>query len=422
MNRQKPEKKQQERRVDRERRTFLKAGITGLAGLAILPSVSSGQSSEPPEKSEAEKAGAERKIVTRTLGKTGLVLPVVSMGVMNSDNPSLVKAALDAGITHLDTAHAYMRGRNEEMIGSVIKDRSRDSYVIATKVLGGHAEIRTGRFTEATKREPFLESFQLSLERLGLDYVDILYLHDITSKESALFEPLLTAMSGLKKEGKARFLGVSTHRNEPEVIRAAAQSKVYDVVLTAYNFRQPHREEMKAAIALAAESGMGVVAMKTQAGVYWDRERQHPINMKAALKWVLADENVHTTIPGFTTFDQLELAMSVMQDLRLTPEEKDDLNVGEKLGLNGLYCPQCQRCLAQCRQGLEIPVMMRAYMYAYGHRNLAAAKETVRDVGVADAPCAACPACTVNCHMGFDVREKVLDVARVTNIPDDFLV
>ncbi len=47
------------------------------------------------------------------------------MGVMNSDNPNLIRAALDSGILLLDTAHAYMQGRNEEVIGSVIKGRPR---------------------------------------------------------------------------------------------------------------------------------------------------------------------------------------------------------------------------------------------------------------------------------------------------------
>ncbi len=56
------------------------------------------------------------------------------MGVQQSDNPNLLRAALDAGIVHLDTGHIYSRGRNEEMIGGVIKGRPRDSFVIATKV------------------------------------------------------------------------------------------------------------------------------------------------------------------------------------------------------------------------------------------------------------------------------------------------
>ena len=81
-------------------------------------------------------------------------------------------------------------------------------------------------------------------------------------------------------------------------------------------------------MAYAAKAGVGIIAMKTQAGVFWDRERQHQINMKAALKWALANENVHTAIPGFTTFDQMNLDLSVMEDLQLTPAEKKDLTLG----------------------------------------------------------------------------------------------
>jgi len=138
-----------------------------------------------------------------------------------------------------------------------------------------------------------IKSFEGSLQRLGLEYVDIYYLAANWDRNSVLFEPFLKALEKLKKEGKTRFVGVTTHTNEPVVIRAAAESRVYDIVATAYNFRQMHREDVKEAIADASEAGLGIVAFKTQAGVYWDKEREYMINMKAALKWVLQDTNVH---------------------------------------------------------------------------------------------------------------------------------
>ncbi len=399
----------------RNRRDFLKAGAAGVAGAALMPHVL-GQ--EPASGAPPAKPGA---FPCRVLGRTGLKLPVVSMGVMNADNPNLVRAALDAGIVHLDTAHGYQRGRNEEMIGGVIKGRPRDSFVIGTKVRADGEDRATGRFTAETKPAAFVEKFELSLKRLGLDFVDILYLHNITTREAALFEPLLAAMKKLKEQGKARFLGLSTHRNEPEVIRAAVAAKVYDVVLTAYNFRQPHLEEMHKAMAEAAAAGVGLVAMKTQAGAYWDKERQHPINMKAALKWALQNPHVGTAIPGFTTFDQMEDDLAVMADLKLTPAELDALKQGEKLGLAGLYCRQCGACVAQCRHGLDIPALMRGYMYAYGYRNLGQARVTVAEAAPPSGVCADCGSCTVRCAMGHDVRDRVTDIARITAIPEEFL-
>jgi len=158
------------------------------------------------------------------------------------------------------------------------------------------------------------------------------------------------------------------------------------------------------------------------AGVYWDKERKHPINAKAALKWVLQDENVHTTIPGIATFDQLELDMSVMEDLTLTPKERGDLKLGQKTAMTGLYCAQCGRCRLQCRYNLDIPTMMRSYMYAYGYKNPAKAKETLQSLDLSNLPCDRCPTCHVQCTMGFDVRDKVIDIARIKHVPKDFLV
>ena len=179
------------------RRNFIKKSAAGLAGAAILPSILKGETKSPP------KTTGKTKMIYRTLGKTGLKLPVVSMGVMNADNPELVRAALDAGILHLDTAWFYQMGRNEEMIGKVVKDRPRDSFVIATKVWEPR-DRQTGLFPEDAKPESFLEKFETSLKRLGMDYVDILYLHNISRKESALFKPYMEVMKKLKKEGKAR--------------------------------------------------------------------------------------------------------------------------------------------------------------------------------------------------------------------------
>jgi len=402
----------------RNRRHFLKTGITGIAGMAFLPAAAKAGLSRAQDKETATK------IITRKLGKTGLELPLVSMGVMNADNPNLVRAALDGGMLLLDTAHYYMRGRNEEMVGEAVKDRPRDSFVIASKARA--STVDRSRIEGAEDREETAESFiqkvEISLKRLQMDYIDILYLHSAASKEDALKDQIAEAMQKLKQSGKIRFIGISTHQNEPEVIRAAAGSGLYEVVLTTYNFRQENHQEIKTAVAEAAQAGLGIVAMKTQAGVYWDRDRKDPINMKAALRWVLQDENVHTTVPGFTTFDQLEADLAVMRDPALTSEEKAEL----KLGLNhpspGLYCQQCGACLPQCKQGLDIPRLMRGYMYAYGYRNLELAKATVLSANLPETPCGGCGECRIECTIGFDVKDRVEDIARIREVPDDFLV
>lgn len=399
------------------RRDFLKRGITGFAGAALVgPFLNAGTGETPPGGKE------DSNIVYRKLGKTGLTLPVVSMGAANTLNGNLIKAALESGVRYFDTGHYYSKGRNEEMLGNAVKGLPRDSFVISTKVLAEDEDHVKGGFTGKSGIENFIKKFEISLKRLQMEYVDIFLLHGAGSRESALYEPLLTAMDRFKKQGKARYVGVSTHINEPEVIRAAVDSRFYDIVMTAYNFRQPHGEEVKKAIGEAAKAGLGVIAMKTQAGVYWDKQRKEPINPKAALKWVLQDKNVHTSIPGVTSFDQLQANISIMENPDLTPGEISDLKLNPKTALTGLYCAQCGSCRPQCRYNLDIPVVMRSYMYAYGYNSPSKARTVLGGRAKSRITCRECGHCAVTCPMGFDVSGKIKDIARILDIPDDFLV
>lgn len=362
----------------------------------------------------------ERKFIYRTLGTTGIKLPIVSMGTY--DATSVTNLALDAGIVHIDTSADYNEGNDERMFGKVFKNRPRDSFVIGTSI--GMWQFRQAeQIKNAISVEKLREYIEGSLERLDLETIDIYYLGGIQHKEIAEHKPYLEVLTEYKKAGKLRFLGITTHANEPEIIRTATDSGIYDVVLTAYNFRKTNREEIKKAVAYAAAKGMGIVAMKTQAGVYWDgREKKKMINMKAALKWALQDENIHTAVPSFKNSDQLYEALSVMEDLALTPQEKADLNLSQGDSSTGLFCSQCEKCIPQCPANLDIPTLMRSYMYAFGYNNPAKARDTLDTMDLAYVPCTDCDSCGVICASGFDIKRKVTDIARLKDVPKEFLV
>jgi predicted aldo/keto reductase-like oxidoreductase len=397
-----------------DRRHFLKSTLLGTSGaLLSLRALAKGASSID------RLPGNEKKFITRKLGKTGIELPIVSFGVMRADNPALVKAALDAGIVLFDTAHGYQRGKNEEMLGEVLKDRPRDSFVLATKVPPEEADNRTGELKAGTTAKAFLDKLDISLKRLRLDYVDILYVHGITSRDGALFPAMLEAVQTAKKSGKARHVGMSTHKNEPEVIQAAIESGVYEVVLSAINFKQDYYPKLKETIAHAAKAGIGIVAMKTMAGGFHDKERKQPINCKAALKFVLQDENVTTAIPGNTNFDHLNMNISVNTDLVMTDEEKGDLLLGKSQG--GLYCQGCEHCVPNCPKGLPIPDIMRAYMYTYGYREPEMAQSLLSHLNLPEHPCSDCSHCGAVCAKGFDISDRIEDVARLSRVPVEFL-
>ncbi len=397
------------------RRNFLKAGIFTAAGTVIT----AGTVGAIPGNGKREETRAG-KIIYRTLGNTGIKLPIVSMGVMRADNPGLVKAALAKGIVHLDTAHGYQEGNNETMLGELLSDYPRDSYIISTKIHPDGFEEKDGKITGNFDEKSFMEQLDTSLQRLRTDHVDILYLHGMSSREELLHKPLIKILKKIKKSGKTRFVGVSTHGNMAEVLNTAAESRFYDVVLTAYNFQQEGSEEIHAALENAGRAGVGIIAMKTMAGGFFDKERTKPVNTKAALKWALKNENITTAIPGYTNFDQLNESFAVMEDMRLTEDELRDLKLTDIS--SGLYCPGCDECTLSCKKGLPVPDLMRAYMYTYGYRETAKAREVVMASGLgSSSPCDDCDECSIECPRNFNIAERINDVARLRDVPFEFL-
>jgi uncharacterized protein len=396
------------------RRGFLQKTLLGGAS-ALIASASFPNSSFAVSRAEME----EKPLLKRRLGKTGIELPIVSFGVMRADSPALVHAAIKEGIILFDTAHGYQGGKNEEMLGEVFKGYSRDSFVLATKVPPEDRNKSTGALGESSTSKVFLEKLDLSLKRLKMDYVDILYVHGLSSREAVLHPNMLEAVTTAKKLGKAKHVGVSTHKNEPEVIQAVIDSGVYEVVLTAINFKQDYYAALKEAIAKAAKAGIGIVAMKTMAGGFHDKDRTQPINCKAALKFVLQDENVTTAIPGSTNFDQLMMNASINRDLAMTAQEEADLLVGKSQG--GLYCQGCEHCVPNCPKGLPIPDIMRAYMYTYGYRDNRQAFDLLMSLNIPGNPCNGCAQCSATCAKNFAISERITDVMRLTTVPEGFI-
>lgn len=397
-----------------DRRTFLRMSLLGGSSAVFAPTALTEFNLEITS-TDAE----DKPIIKRKLGKTGIELPIVSFGVMRADNPALIPAAIKEGMVLFDTAHGYQNGKNEEMLGEVLKTYSRDTFVIATKVLPEEYDRKKGVIGSGSTSEAFLNRLDTSLKRLKLEYVDILYVHAVASRDNVLFPSMLEAVTLAKKAGKAKHIGVSTHRNEPEVIQAVIDSGVYDVVLTSVNFKQSQYRAVKEAIANATKVGIGIVAMKTMAGGFHDKERKQPINCKAALKFVLQDENITTTIPGITNFDQLTMNAGVNRDLKMTTQEEADLTIGKSQG--GLYCQGCEHCVPMCPKGLPIPDIMRAYMYLYGYRDDQQARSLLTSLDLPENLCAECSSCSAVCRKGFALSERITDVVRLTRVSEELL-
>ncbi|SPF48907.1 conserved hypothetical protein [Candidatus Sulfotelmatobacter kueseliae] len=347
-------------------------------------------------------------ILQRTLGKTGLSLPVVSMGVMNADVPGLLRRAYELGIRHFDTAAGYQNGRNEEMVGQVIKEMGvRDQVVISTKQ---PSPRRLQNAAEAKMR--FVKGVEGSLKRLQMDYVDILYHHSVDSVEDAQAEGPLEALQSLKKDGKTRFIGLSTHKTV-DVLSEAIRLGLFDVGLVTLNYTMAHDAGILSTIEKAAKSGMGMVAMKTQAGGTVRPDAKLPKELPAAsqtalLKWALNHEFVTTAIPGFSTYEHLEQDFSVARNLAYTREE--ELFLADKTFADQAeFCQQCGECISGCPRQVDIPVLMRSHMYAVQYRNLGMAREMLASAapGRGLEACGACESCLATCRNTVQIGRKI---------------
>ena len=373
------------------RRDFIKAGMVGatsalLGGNALAEAVQ-----------HAAAAPAPFPVpVYRTLGRTGMEITVVSFGAMLTPEPEVIRVALERGVNYIDTARKYMSGKNEEIVAKAIKGM-RNRVYLATKTL-----------PESTGKAEIVRDVEASLKALGTDHIDVVQLHHLTGRERIFLPETREALATLKRQGKVRFCGVTTHKNQVEVLNALAEDRdrFFDTCLVAYNFKSD--PETGAAIARAARAGIGIIAMKTQAGGYQTEALGRISPHQAALKWVLQNPAVTAAIPGMKDLSQLRENIAVMG----MPFKYADRRTLERYAeaVQPYFCTLCGTCEKGCPAGVEIGTVNRSLMYAEGgYRDTQLARATYREIPASRtaAACLDCASCTARCVNGLDISAKM---------------
>ena len=252
--------------------------------------------------------------------------PLISMGAAEASNPGFVRAAYEAGVKLFFSATYYGEGKNEQLVGEGLKGLPRDSFVIGTAVPPDNFDNRTGTFKAPFDAEAYLRKAEGSLKRFGLDNVDIFLFPYAGKKETVRNEGVLKALEQLKKQGKTRFVGIASHSDTEEALKAATEAGIYDVAMIAYNYKVPNKESLNAAVSAAAKAGIGIVAMKTIAGGGRDKSGP-PANTNAILKWVLQNENIASIVSGMSSLEQMQKNLGMIRDLKMTEQEMKDLKL-----------------------------------------------------------------------------------------------
>ena len=408
------------------RRTFLKrAGLfSGFLGLGSILKYNTQLFLLRKAPTEADQPRADWSGSTvksyRALGRTGWQMSDISFGSGAVREPDVVRLALDRGINYIDTSPDYSDSESERAVGQAVKGR-RDKVFIASKFCepGGHLD-------KDTPVAKIIESVEASLQRLATDYIDLLHIHACNDLDRLMAPTFHEAFDRLKEQGKARFMGVSSHTPELEtVMNKAVDSGRFDVIMVAYNFK--NWPDLTNIIDKAHDKGVGFVAMKTLKGAYHTvlqdfTPDERSSFTQAAFKWVNTNEKVSGLVVTITKPQQVDEYLYASGE-QADPTDISLLDKYERL-VSAEYCrPGCGECLDSCPYGLPIDDLLRYTMYfdSYGAEREAMksyASVLGRTAGRGAEVCAGCAApCEAACPFDIPIRKKLVRADRILRLP-----
>ena len=311
---------------------------------------------------------------TVRLGRSGLEVSRLCLGTMNMGTPKwkpwifdeqqsepIVKHALEAGVNFIDLADFYSAGVGEEVVGRILKRLiRRDDIVVATKVGYG---TRPGINASGHSRKHILDSIDLSLGRLGMDYVDLYMLHffDVNTP----VEETMEAMNDIVRAGKARYVGVSTMTvgQLAKILMACERHGWAKPINMQLQLNCAYREEQREMIPFCQDQGIGVSVFSPLARgllsgdanstrnqtdfftgqMYGDpaslaiaqsvqrvAQRRGVPNAQIAQSWVLGQPGIDCMLVGADTVEQFDSAVAALETA---------LDAGELHELDRNYTP-----------------------------------------------------------------------------------
>ena len=343
-----------------KRRKFLQvlgaAGASSMVGAIFGPPVAD---------------AAAMKVGTRSFGRTGIQVPILSLGTMfdTGANQLLLRQAVKWGVTYWDTAQYYNRWGSEPGLG---------------KYLGKYPEDRKKVFlvSKSINRDEKGLTAELndSLNNLNTDYLDLFFAHAVEDAKAELTPEIKAWGEKMKSKGKIRLLGFSTHSNMAQNLSHTATLGWIDGIMTTYNYRVMTTDEMKRAIDACHKAGIGLTAMKTQASSSWvntGSESAESLALEkrfidrgmtkeqARLLAVWTDERIAAICSQMNTMTILKAnTEAAVKQARMTASDRRCFEA-EAQATAANYCAGCTAtCQSMLTAAVPVGKIMRCLMYA----------------------------------------------------------
>jgi aryl-alcohol dehydrogenase-like predicted oxidoreductase len=282
-------------------------------------------------------ASGKTAIPTRPLGGTGVKVSMLCLGGhhigrIRDDNRSirLIRKAIDSGVTFMDNAWEYHRGRSEELMGRSLKGGYREKAFLMTKHHG-------------RDKKTAMEHLEDSLRRLRTDVIDLWQFHEIVYEDDP--DMIFAAGGGIeaadlaKKQGKVRFIGFTGHRDPLLHLKMLAYEYPWDAVQMPMNVMDPHYKSFqKHVLPVLVKRNIGVLAMKTLASSHV--LRADVTTAQEALRYVWS-QPVSTIVSGMESEELLEANVAAARNFEPMDSERQMalLAKTKEAGVTGKFEP-----------------------------------------------------------------------------------